>query len=727
LLVGLVIGSFACMWYLDVVVSRGIAAQESTTSGAPVRTESPVVGRAAGHLISSPRPRGASAITFTGGPDPSITPKVLDELDHLGVHATFFLDGTEVLRHPGLASEIVERGNEVGTVGLGGDGLQWRARAEARRRVDMARSAIEGATGRSTTLVRIGNPRTPAVFDGEDRRMLRVLRPEEHLVHTDRRANPRSSTVAAVIAEAMPVPKASAVIDFPVTTPWPRVRDALRFVVAGLRGRKQQVVTLGEFSRLPRREVNPKVGLAKRGWWAMLITAMQVSLVVRSTFKLVVGLVLIAGAVRAIVGMVVASRQRRSHDGERVLAALLRPPPTVTVVIAAHNEAAVILGTLRSVLESARWSRSLVTVVLVDDGSTDGTADLVERWSSPEVFVARRPHEGKGAALNYGLQLATTDLVVMIDADTHLAVTAIERLADCFDADNIGAVSGRVHVGNARNGLGWCQQVEYAVANGIERRLLARFQVMTCVPGALGAYRLRAVRQVGGLPLDTVAEDTDLTLTLQESGWRVKYAPSAEAWTFAPVATRAFLRQRVRWSLGVMQNVKKHRRTFAERRHGRALRLLIPYLVLFGGLSVLGPVVDFLALYGLATGAVGRSLGIGAVMLAVSVAMTCVALRLERQPLRYVLVVPLQLVLYRPLVYLSQLRGLQALLGEVGVHWGVARPGADAHELPATAEVRHLADRVSAATMALPGHVADSAEAVFLEVVSPGAAHAAAD
>ena len=122
----------------------------------------------------------------------------------------------------------------------------------------------------------------------------------------------------------------------------------------------------------------------------------------------------------------------------------------------------------------------------------------------------------------------------------------------------MGAVAGNAKVGNRVNLWTRWQALEYITSQNFERRALDLFNVVTVVPGAIGAWRTAAVRHGGGYPINTVAEDADLTMNLLEQGYKVIYEDQALAFTEAPVDAKGLMRQRFRWSFGILQAVFKH-------------------------------------------------------------------------------------------------------------------------------------------------------------------------
>jgi cellulose synthase/poly-beta-1,6-N-acetylglucosamine synthase-like glycosyltransferase len=233
----------------------------------------------------------------------------------------------------------------------------------------------------------------------------------------------------------------------------------------------------------------------------------------------------------------------------------------VSVIVPAYNERATIAATVRSL---ACGTHPNIEVVVVDDESSDGTAEEVERLGLTNARVVRVPAGGKAAALNAGLSLAAHDLVVMVDADTIVEPDAIHRLVQPFADPSVGAVAGNVKVGNRRGVLARWQHIEYVFGFNLDRRLYETFDCMPTVPGPLGAFRREAVRDTAGLSRSTLAEDTDLTMGVHRAGWQVVYEDSAIARTEAPSTIRELWRQRYRWSYGTMQAMWRHRRAIVD-------------------------------------------------------------------------------------------------------------------------------------------------------------------
>jgi len=333
-------------------------------------------------------------------------------------------------------------------------------------------------------------------------------------------------------------------------------------------------------------------------------------------------------------------------------------------VIPAYNEAAGIAATVRS-MTASRYPGP-VEIVVVDDGSTDGTAGIVRGLGLPGVHLISQPNAGKPAALNRGIAEARHDILVLVDGDTVFQPDTIGRLVSPMRWYQVGAVSGNTKVGNRTGILGRWQHLEYVMGFNLDRRMFDMLGTIPTVPGAIGAFRRAALAAVGGLSTDTLAEDTDLTMALCRSPWRVVYEPGAIAWTEAPATLRQLWRQRYRWCYGTMQAMWKHKRAVGERGpSGRLGRRCLIYLAIFHVLLPLAaPVVDVFSVYGLVFLNPVQVTLFWLTFVLLQTLAGGYALWLDRERLRSLWVLPLQQLVYRQLLYLVTIHSvITALLG----------------------------------------------------------------
>jgi biofilm PGA synthesis N-glycosyltransferase PgaC len=233
--------------------------------------------------------------------------------------------------------------------------------------------------------------------------------------------------------------------------------------------------------------------------------------------------------------------------------------PGVTVLIAAYNEASSIEDTVRSLMRQDYPGR--LQVVVINDGSADATADIV-RTLLPEFanlqLVDLKQNGGKAAALNAGLKLCETDYVITVDADCWIWKHGIRNIVGrrLADPPNTRAVAGAILIRNSRqNWLTKAQEWDYFLGIAVTKRIQSLFQGTLVAQGAFSLYDRTTLDEVGGWP-HTVGEDIVLTWKILRAGYRVGHAENAFAMTRCPDTLHQFIRQRQRWSRGLIEAFK---------------------------------------------------------------------------------------------------------------------------------------------------------------------------
>src|SRR5438477_7703051 len=314
----------------------------------------------------------------------------------------------------------------------------------------------------------------------------------------------------------------------------------------------------------------------------------------------ILGIVLVSGRAVIIGLLALIEKLRPDHS------AMPDPPPSVTVLIPAHNEERVIVQTITSVLASDLKD---LRIIVVNDGSADRTGELLDENFSrqPRVRIIHQVNRGKAAALNLAMSLADTDIVVTIDADTEIEPDAISKLVRHFSDPKVGAVAGNVKVGNRSRWLTRWQALEYITSQNMEKRAFDLLNCITVVPGALGAWRKKAIEAAGGITADTVAEDADLTIAIRRLGWRIGYDEQAIAWTEAPETAGALIRQRFRWTFGTLQSFWKHSDTLFRPKYGTLGWVALPNIFVFQlALPLISPIIDLMFFGSLILWALGQ-------------------------------------------------------------------------------------------------------------------------
>ncbi|WP_254909823.1 bifunctional polysaccharide deacetylase/glycosyltransferase family 2 protein [Micromonospora sp. NBS 11-29] len=632
-------------------------------------------GRTQSHRL----PPNTVALTFDDGPDAQWTPEVLRVLDKYQVKATFFVIGTQVVRNPALARRMVTEGHELGVhtfthpdlAGLPG----WRRELEYAQ----TQLAIASATGVRTSLLRFPYSSSADAYTDRDWPMLRQAGELGYLtvVNDVDSRDWEKPAVEAMLANATPAGNAGTV------ALWHDAGGDRSGTVAALdryipmmqqRGYRFTTVSEGLDRTLAQAGVTGRAAgqvaapLADRWRGQVLVGAVRAAdgmFWVFGFFFVLVGVLTVGRTLLLLVLALRHARRRRRPDWS------WGPPVTdpVSVIVPAYNEKEGIAAAVRSLAGGDHPGG--IEVVLVDDGSTDGTADIVAALGLPNVRVVRKPNGGKPSALNTGVALARHDLIVMVDGDTVFEPDAVRRLVQPFADPRVGVVAGNVKVGNRRSLIAKWQHIEYVIGFNLDRRLYETLHCMPTVPGAIGGFRREALEQVGGMTDETLAEDTDITMALGRAGWHIVYEESARAWTEAPATLGQLWKQRYRWSYGTMQAMWKHRRAVLGRgSSGRFTRRCLSFLTLFGVLLPLAaPVIDLLALYGLVFLDRTETAVAWLAMLAVQFLTAVLAFRLDREKLGVLWVLPLQQFVYRQLMYLVLLQSVVTALTGGRLGW----------------------------------------------------------
>jgi cellulose synthase/poly-beta-1,6-N-acetylglucosamine synthase-like glycosyltransferase/peptidoglycan/xylan/chitin deacetylase (PgdA/CDA1 family) len=652
----------------------------------------PIINTTGGQQNSIRLPAKTIALTFDDGPDGVWTPEVLKVLKQFGAHGTFFVVGSEVVRHPKLTKDIVSGGNELGIHTFTHPNMQNLAKWRRDLELSQTQAAIARAAGVHSNLFRFPYSSEAAAIDDENWKLVQEVGQEGYLTVVNdldsedwqkpgiptilRNATPKRSDPAVVLFHDAGGDRAQTVAALQRYIPMMQARG-YRFttITEGLNLRiTQQTQDAGRLesgglkpTTQPLVPLNPPSPRADfiRGT-AMLWTIRTSEWVVWALagLFLVVGLLTIARTALLLLLATRHARQRRKPGwswGPEVTA-------PVSVIVPAYNEKEGIQSAVKS-LASGDYPN--IEVVVVDDGSTDGTAVLVESLRLPNVRVIRVPNGGKASALNTGIALAKHDLIITVDGDTIFERDSIRKLVQPFGDPTVGAVAGNVKVGNRRTLVATWQHIEYVIGFNLDRRLYEAMRCMPTVPGAIGAFRRRALAEVGGISDETLAEDTDVTMALSRAGWRVVYEERAKAWTEAPATLEQLYRQRYRWSYGTMQAMWKHRKALTDSGDsGRFGRVGLPFLALFGvALPLMAPLVDVMLLYGVFFWELRATVVAWVGMLALQMFTAAVAFRMDGESLRPLKRLPLQQFAYRQLMYLVLIQSVTTALTGGRLRW----------------------------------------------------------
>ena len=649
---------------------------------------------------------GAVALTFDDGPDPRWTPRILDILKDKHVPATFFVVGENALTERGLLKRMIGEGHEIGSHTYTHPNL---ANADTTRtlfELNATQRLFQAFIGRSLKLFR-----APFFGDAEPTTADEIVPAREaqsrgylsvglHVDSEDWQRPGVPTIVNNVVSGVLKNDRCDSPLEVKCSHNVVLLHDsggdrsqtiaALPIIIDTLRARGYRFVPVSELAGLSAEQAMPPLSPADQAAARIDLGAFQLLGFMIRALNFIFAAAIALGVARALflasLGLLSAWKDRL-----RIRPAM-NPDLLVSVLIPAFNEERVIE---RSVAQVLRSENARVEVIVIDDGSHDRTSAIVREafGADKRVRLLTIENGGKARALNRGLELAKSEIVIALDADTQFQPETIGRLARWFAADErLGAVAGNAKVGNRINIITKWQALEYITAQNLERRALARLGGMTVVPGAIGAWRKPAIVQVGGYPPETLAEDQDLTIAIQRAGWKVSYDQSAIAWTEAPQSLRQLARQRFRWAFGTLQCIWKHKRVIAAGKPTGLAFLGLPQAIVFQLLfAVVSPIIDLALIVSIFSTALsieehgytamsGDLQRIGLFWLlftAIDVVVALIAIALERREDWGLMawLVP-QRIIYRQTMYYVVIKALVQALRGPRVGWSsIARSG----------------------------------------------------
>jgi cellulose synthase/poly-beta-1,6-N-acetylglucosamine synthase-like glycosyltransferase/peptidoglycan/xylan/chitin deacetylase (PgdA/CDA1 family) len=678
MLVAVLVALFVALGLQTITSGVGQAqtAAAGAGSAAAIPGGGPVLFEDGPDLLSRGLPDRTVALTFDDGPDQRWTPQILDVLAREHVPATFFVVGARAAQNPALVRRVLAEGHELGNHTWSHTDLSgvppWRRNLE----LSLGQLGLAGSARISSALLRPPYSSSP---DAIDERGLRAIRDEAAagyiVVLADRDTEDwRLPGVPQIVQAGAPTGTAGEIVllhdgggDRSQTV------EALPALIDRYRAAGYRFTTVSGGLGLADDAVTRPAGALRGLQGEFLGLAVRVSFGLVTVIGWVILLLGLLSLLRTILVVALARRHVRVSAGRVAGDQWL---PSVSVLVPAYNEAVGIERAVRSLVASDYPD---LEIVVIDDGSTDGTGDIVEALGLPGVRVVRQANGGKAAALRTGTRLASHDILVMLDGDTVFESDTIGMIVQPLRDPEVGAVSGNTKVGNRRGLLGRWQHLEYVSGFNLDRRLLDLLRCITTVPGAAGAFRRQALEAAGGLSTDTLAEDTDITMAVLRAGYQVVHEERARAWTEAPSSVNDLWRQRYRWGYGTLQCIWKHRAAVVQGGPGRRLGLVgIPYMVFFQVLLPLAaPAIDVFALHGLLAGDASRVATIWLTFMGIQLATTAYALHLDGESLPPLWSQPLQQVFYRQLIYLVVIQSIVSAVAGARLPWHKLRRSGD--------------------------------------------------
>ncbi|HTX13817.1 MAG TPA: glycosyltransferase, partial [Candidatus Baltobacteraceae bacterium] len=634
------------------------------------------------------------ALTFDDGPDPAWTPKVLDILKQKKAPGTFFVIGENANEYDNIVKREYALGEEVGNHTFTHPDFETIKKSDLEIQLNLTELLIESSLGVKTTLFR-----PPYGIDHEPEsateiQMLPVPQAMGYVLVGGRidphdwgeaggeKPPPTDEIVQRVLTDAE-TNKGNIILLHDGGGNRSHTVEALPQIIDGLRAKGYQFVSVSDLLGQTRAQM--MLPLSHKEWLMARVDAFifDVFRLLRQgiAFIFIAGILLVSGRA-LIIGVLALIEKLRPAPQDHP-----EYQPRVTILIPAYNEESVIVDTVQAALASGYPH---LEVLVVNDGSADRTAELVKEHFGRDrrVRLLQQPNRGKPAALNHGLAEANGEVIVSIDADTIVDPEAVPRLIRHFADSKVAAVAGNVKVANRHKWITRWQALEYITSQNLEKRAFDLLNCIPVVPGAAGAWRADVLRDSGGFSGETVAEDTDLTLTIRRNGWKILYDEDAIGRTEVPETIDTLIRQRFRWTYGTLQAVWKHRDTAGNPKYGTLGWVAIPNIFLFQIiLPLVSPVIDLLfilslVLWGLAQMRVAqlpqlwtsqdveRSLIFFALFMLIDLFTCVVAFALEKNE-DWTLLAPLiiQRFYYRQMMYVVLFRSVKEAVRGRPVGW----------------------------------------------------------
>ena len=619
------------------------------------------------------------ALTFDDGPDADYTPDILDILKQKKVHATFFVTGLNIENNIPLLKRVYKEGHEIGNHTFTHPNLE--ITSEERERVELrsTRLLLESILGHSTLLFR-----PPYNTDSEPQNMMQ-MRPlsianDEGYITVASSIDPndwQEGVIADTIVARAIAHHADGNIMLMHDAGGERSQTviALPRVIDYFREQGYEFVTVSKLMGKSRDQVMPPVvgniRLAEKVDNFFFFTTYVWQHFLKGFFFIAI----ILGIFRLLSLLVFVILQRRKEKKAKLVKGDSNYAPKVSVIVPGYNEE---LNAVRTIENLLKRDYQNLEILFVDDGSKDNTYEVVKAayGDHPKVRVLTKPNGGKASALNFAIGQTTSEILVCVDADTILLPDAISKMIPYFTDENVGAVAGNVRVGNPVNLLTNWQKIEYTTSQNFDRNAFDYVNAILVVPGAIGAFRKTAMDEIGGFSTDTLAEDCDLTVRILRAGYIVRTCNEAISLTEAPETMGMFLKQRFRWSFGMMQSFWKHRDLLFNNKMPNMGWVLLPNLLIFGFIiPVFAPIVDVLFIFGLFSKHADVYIWSYVAFFTVDWVVSTVAYHFDHQKfgLFQAIMLFIQRFVYRQLLFFVLIKAyLKAIKGELA-HWGVLK------------------------------------------------------
>ena len=618
-------------------------------------------------------------MTFDDGPDERYTPRILNILNHYKVPAAFFVTGINAEQNLPLMQRIYREGHEIGNHTFLHPNLEQASEDRLKLELRSTGYIIESITGHATTLFRPpyntdAEPTNPnqirPIYTAKNEGYLTIgssIDPEDWQVGVS------ADTIVTRAIQQQHL--GNIILMHDAGGNREATIKALPRIIEYYKSHGYQFVSLASLMHKTRNDLMPEAnGSFNRYLESADATVFRAGYYFNRVISAIFFLAMLLSIFKILSLAVLAIRQQRKAKATAGIP-LAASTPRVSIIVPGYNEEITAPKTVENLL---RIDYPNFEIVFVDDGSKDNTfANIQASYGShPKVKAFTKPNGGKASALNYGIGFATGEILVCIDADTVLKPDAVSLMVQHFHYPEVAAVAGNVKVGNRKNLLTRWQHIEYVTSQNFDRRAFDQLNAIMVVPGAIGVFRREAVQKAGMFTTDTLAEDCDLTLRLLRLGYKIRTCNQALAFTEVPETLNMLVKQRFRWTFGIMQAFWKHHDKMFVRQHPNLGWVVLPNMLLFQlFLPLLSPLVDLTLLVSLflPKGEILLVLYFAYFFLDLCISALAFKFDGEKFTLRDGFNLFLQRILYRQVLWYVLVKGyLRALKGELA-SWGILK------------------------------------------------------
>ena len=625
-------------------------------------------------------------LSFDDGPDEKYTGRILDILGKEHVPAVFFMIGENAANNIPLVKRVYNEGYEIGNHTFTHPNIAEISLKRALWELNGTRLLLESITGHSTVLFRApynadSEPETmqelePVAFAKENK----YLTVGESIDPNDWEKGITADSIFNRVVRQQDL--GSIILLHDAGGDREETIKALPRIIKYFKDKGYTFTTVADLVNETRDQLMPAIPVKTNSYYFIQFSYYIAEfgyLGWRSLLYLFITCIILSIA-RILLLSFFAVKEYRKEKKESL------PPvagyPLVSIIVPAYNEE---INAVMSVSNLLKSDYPNFDIIFIDDGSKDTTYEKVSAafLGNSKVKVLTKPNGGKASALNYGIAQTAAEYVLCIDADTNLIHNALELMMRHFSDSKVGAVAGNVKVGNEVNILTRWQSIEYITSQNFDRNAFASINAITVVPGAIGVFRKKAIEEAGGFTSDTYAEDCDLTMRMLRAGYVIKNENKAIAMTEAPESLSQFLKQRFRWSFGVMQSFWKNRDALFNSDYGTLGWVALPNILVFQILiPLIAPLADLFMLIGIFTGNGLMILEYYALYMLIDLSVGILAFAFEKEnPLKLVWLIPQRIVYRWLMLYVLYKSIRRAIKGQLQ-SWGVLKRTGNMRENP---------------------------------------------